>query len=202
MAFDTARFYELQADAYAKKTLHADLADIRQRFSALLPYGASLLDIGCGSGRDTLAFQREGFQVSAVDSSPAMARISSANTGQQTRVQRVEDLEALREYDGVWACAVLLHIAPEHQRETWQRIARSLRPAGVVYASYKLGSSARVAPDGRRFTDMTVHTVSCLAATAGLARQSVWLTRCSLGTDSQWVNIIAQRRDASLKGQS
>jgi SAM-dependent methyltransferase len=106
----TAEYYEQGARAYFDATATVDMAAIHDRFLALLPAGARILDAGSGSGPDTLAFLRRGFAVEAFDASPSLARLSSAFTGVPTRVLRLQDLDEPGRYDGVWACASLLHV--------------------------------------------------------------------------------------------
>jgi ubiquinone/menaquinone biosynthesis C-methylase UbiE len=48
--------------------------------------GGHVLDAGCGSGRDALAFLRRGYHVTAIDASPAMAGLASSVIGLPVRV--------------------------------------------------------------------------------------------------------------------
>jgi 2-polyprenyl-3-methyl-5-hydroxy-6-metoxy-1,4-benzoquinol methylase len=59
--------YRTHAQAYFDATQGVDMAPLYARFTPLLPPGARVLDAGCGSGRDALAFQRMGFAVEAED---------------------------------------------------------------------------------------------------------------------------------------
>ena len=76
------------APEYADATWAIDLRSLRARFTAALPAGAArqprILDLGCGSGRDALAFSVAGFPVEAMDASPDMARIAADRTGRIT----------------------------------------------------------------------------------------------------------------------
>ena len=115
-----------------------------------------LLDAGSGSGRDTLAFMKAGFEVDAFDGSEAMAAISSELTGKPTRVMRFEDLDLpTNHYDGIWAMASLLHVAREDLPHVIAQLGNALVPGGVMFASFKHGSQTRTVPeDGRTFTDL------------------------------------------------
>ncbi len=53
---ENTRYYREYAAEFFENTVGVDMAEIRARFSALLPPGARILDAGCGSGRDAKAF--------------------------------------------------------------------------------------------------------------------------------------------------
>lgn len=115
-----------------------------------------LLDAGSGSGRDTLTFLQEGFEVDAFDGSEAMAAISSKLTGQPTRVMQFEALDLPSDhYDAVWAMASLLHVDRGDLPGVFAKLGQSLRPGGLLFASFKHGHDTRVDErDGRVFTDL------------------------------------------------
>ena len=75
-----------------------------------LPLGAKILDLGCGSGRDTKYFLQKGYDVVAVDGSIEMVKLSTEFTGKQTLHLTFDEINFNEEFDGVWACASLLHV--------------------------------------------------------------------------------------------
>lgn len=147
-------YYEKNAQRYFDKTLSLDVAGVRDRFLQYIPPGASILDAGSGSGRDTLAFMKLGFDVDAFDSSPAMAKLSSRHTGKRTQVVSFQGYEPDKQYNGIWACASLLHVPRQSLPEVLARLSRATKPGGAIYASFKHGTTERTDADGRRYTDM------------------------------------------------
>src|SRR5690606_22260482 len=141
-------YYERNAESYFKATRDADLSALYERFLRRLPKGARILDAGSGSGRDTLAFVRRGYAVSAFDSSAALCELSTRLTGVRTRVLRFQELEGEAEYDGIWACASLLHLSDAELPNAIGRLIRALKPDGVLYMSFKHGAGERVTEDG------------------------------------------------------
>jgi len=152
------RYAGTKAEAYADATRNLDLAEPRAWFldalRARTGAGAHILDLGCGSGRDTRAFMDAGYRVDAVDASEDMARLASEYAGIPVRVVRAEDLDARAEYDGVWACASLLHVPWQDLPDVLNRLARALRPGGVAYISFQLGKRERVEEEAH-YTDLT-----------------------------------------------
>ena len=114
----------------------------------------SILDLGCGSGRDSRAFLAQGYRVTAIDGSIELCKIASEQLGHPVRCQRFEELDDEAIYDGVWACASLLHLPTPVLKDTIYRVERALKPGGYFYASFKYGTYEGER-DGRYFNDFT-----------------------------------------------
>ena len=82
----TLDFYNQNADDFISRTVIADMESARTRFTACLPPNASILDFGCGSGRDTKSFLDAGYRVDAMDGSQALCEKASAYTGIQVKM--------------------------------------------------------------------------------------------------------------------
>ena len=71
-------------------------------------------------------------------------------------------------FDGVWACASLLHVPRRDLPRAMAGLVRALRPGGVLFASFKYGTEERE-QHGRFFTDLTEATLADLMHGAGLS---------------------------------
>jgi len=69
---ETLRFYNQEAERYCQQTGSVTSPALAGFLSRLEP-GASILELGCGSGRDTIEMLRQGFDVTPTDGSPEMA---------------------------------------------------------------------------------------------------------------------------------
>jgi SAM-dependent methyltransferase len=190
------------AQAYADSTREADLSHLRSRFLSHIPKSSDppphLLDLGCGSGRDALAFRQVGYRVTALEPSPAMAELARGFAGVPVRELRAQSLEDAEAYDGIWACASLLHVPWDELPDVFRRLERALRPGGTLYVSFKLGESDWTSEDGRHFTDMTEDRLRDRVSSGSRLRMvEVWETpdgRPGRG-DELWLNALLRRED-------
>lgn len=149
----TIDYYNQYADDFAEATLYVDMESLYQPFLAGLPESAHILDVGCGSGRDTLAFKNKGYHVEAIDYSEELVKKATRLTGIPVKLQSFYEIDADQAYDGIWACASLLHCERSQLVEVIGKLISVLKPGGVLYMSFKYGNSDRE-KEGRQFTDL------------------------------------------------
>ena len=121
--FETLKFYADNADAYVQHAIGPtpQLA----AFMAQLPAGAAVLELGTGNGRDAAALLAAGFAVIPSDASPELAAEAQAGLGVPVRIMAFHELDDVVTYDGVWACACLLHAPREELTDDLARIFRA-----------------------------------------------------------------------------
>ena len=152
-------YYDKHADAFFDRTIHVDMQQRYAKFLPLLPPKARILDAGCGSGRDSAYFKSLGFDVVATDGSIEMVKRSSQLIGAPTLHLTFQEMSFMEEFDAVWASASLLHTPYEELFFVINTLYRSLKPNGIVYASFKYGEGRRKGGDGRIFYDMNEKTI-------------------------------------------
>jgi SAM-dependent methyltransferase len=192
----TVAYYDAHAGEYARDTLGVDLASLYEPFLVLIPAGGHILDVGCGSGRDSLAFLGRGFRVTAIDASREMARVAGERIDQAVAVIRVQDLTYENQFDGIWACASLLHVRRREMDDVLFRLGRALRVGGVLYMSFKWGDGERVR-QGRLFNDYTEDAFQpLLAGHELLTFLRAWRTDDVRPEKrgEKWLNLLAGRR--------
>ena len=150
----TLEYYEKNADAYVKDTVSVDFTDVQNRFMQALK-GRKILDFGCGSGRDTLYFLNEGYDVDAMDGCREFCISASQLTGIPVRHMLFQELNEIDYYDGIWACSSILHVSKKDLKDVFTRMIRALHQDGIIYTSFKYGEYEGER-NGRYFTDFTI----------------------------------------------
>lgn len=192
----STEFYERNADAFYGDTVTTDMAPVYARFLPHVRSGGKILDAGCGSGRDTLAFLQRGYQVDAFDGSSEMVRRARALTRIEVRQLLFEsmiDTPLTEKYDGIWCCASLLHVERDVLPSVMGTLCQALTPGGIMYVSFKYGETDRV-KDGRKFTDLNEEELDQILATVGRCELAdCWVTIDQRpGRFDMWLNAIVR----------
>lgn len=173
---ETISYYDNHAKAFVADTAEAPMGRLQALFASLLPAGGRILDLGCGSGRDSLAFLRVGFRVDAMDGSGAMCDAARELTGLPVAHATFEGYEPQGPYDGIWACSSLLHVPRGELPGLIDKYAAVLAPRGVFYLSFKLGEGEGMR-SGRWFTDLDELGLRTVISEAkGLAIKKIEIT--------------------------
>lgn len=143
-------YYDINAASYIEETGNLDMSFFTNRFLRSVPIGGTILDAGCGSGRDALLFHEKGYRVTAFDSSKELVRLASQWTKLSIEHRSFHEMNECDEYDGIWASASLLHLNRDELPTVFSLLDRALKEHGVLYASFKVGRSFM--RDGLRYT--------------------------------------------------
>ena len=191
----SVKFYNENAENFFKDTVKADMSYNYNYFiKNLSEETGEILDLGCGSGRDSKYFIELGYKVTAIDLSPVLAEKASKYIGQGVIVIDMKNIDFKDKFIGVWACASLLHLSYEEILETLNKIYTSLKNNGVVYASFKVGSQDYEKND-RKFTCFTKERFSKLIEKSDFYLKEIFETsdvRAGRG-DEKWLNVILKK---------
>lgn len=192
----TLDYYNKNVANYCKQTASVDFTDTQNQFLHLLPKKALILDFGCGSGRDSLAFLKQGYNVEAIDGSEEMCKIASQITGISVRKMLFQELNENEKYDGIWACSSILHLTIEELRLVMNKMSDSLKAGGIIYTSFKYGSFEGER-NGRYFLDFKEDSFENFIIDINeLEIQKIWISndvRVGRG-EEKWLNVILQKK--------
>lgn len=190
----TINYYELNSGEFFNSTVMVDMTELHARFLTHIPSGGLILDAGCGSGRDSKAFIDAGYRIVAFDASVSLATLASQHIGQRVHVRDFADIVEHSCYDGIWACASLLHLPSTEIPAAIHRLWSALKPGGAVYFSFKHGCGERK-HGGRHFTDADVGTVQkWLEFLPDVAGNECWITDDQRpDRNEQWINVLVFR---------
>ncbi|GGH38874.1 Methyltransferase domain-containing protein [Cribrihabitans marinus] len=190
----TLAVYNSQADAYVEM-MEREASDDQMigRFIAACPEGGRVLDLGCGPGHYARRMAETGLQVEAIDASEAMVDRASRLPGVSVRLGRFEDLTTTARYDGIWAYFSLLHASRAELPAHLDRIARALKPGGVLFLGMKRGNGGGRDRLDRYYEYYQRDELESLLTDAGLTPRAHWLGQGAglAGSVSGWIVIRA-----------
>lgn len=192
----TLSYYNQNATQFCQNTVSVDFTATQTSFLSRLPAAARILDFGCGSGRDTKAFLEQGYRVDAIDGSSELCKLASEYTGIQVRHMYFQDLSAISEYDGIWACSSILHLTREELSKVMRKLITALKPNGIIYTSFKYGTFEGER-NGRYFIDMTEETFAdFIRDRKELQTEEEWVSSdVRPGRSAEkWLNLILRKK--------
>jgi SAM-dependent methyltransferase len=161
-----------------------------------------VLDLGCGPGRDLDFLAQLGCRVAGLDLSAGMLaearrRMPDTDPGSAdlVRADLVRPPFAAGCFDGVWACASLLHLPKAHLPAALAEIARLLPRPGVLYLALKGGQGEEWVggSPGQRFFFAYYQPAEVEAALrrAGLILLETWTSADQAGRAHPWLSFVA-----------
>lgn len=189
----SVKYYDENASCYIAQTKNADVAELQERFLSYIDPGGRILDLGCGSGRDSLAFVGKGYEVYAMDASVEMVRYCRSFLGPNVVQADFENYEINHIFDGIWACASLIHVPRKDIVRILSKYAAMIRPGGVFYMSYKLRDEDYSSGD-RVFTCFTESGLDeVLKQVSGFEKVEYFVTQDvrPQRESEKWLNAIA-----------
>jgi SAM-dependent methyltransferase len=138
----TLEYYNQRADDFWAGT---QAHDVSQNIGALLQHIAAdppftVLDLGCGPGRDLKAFTGLGHRAIGVEGAARFVAMARDYSGCEVWQQDLLGLDLPDErFDGVFANAVLFHVPTQALPRVLRELRACLKPGGVLFSSNPRG---------------------------------------------------------------
>ena len=140
-------FYENNYRTYFDATVHIDPTGFLDPLARRLQPGATILDIGCGSGRDLLWLMEQGFEQSA-----GLAALAREHSGCEVIVGDFMAFDfSVLSVDGLVLIGSMVHLSKSKFPQLLNSITRTLVPGGLLLVTMKEGKGISRIKDGREF---------------------------------------------------
>ena len=191
----TIDYYNRIADSYYWTTVGIDMSKLRNAFAAYLPAEARVMDLGCGSGRDVMAFGDMGHEASGLDASKELVELAKERLEVKASVGDMVTWRASEPYDAIWCCASLIHLNEEEKKRFFGNLQYNLKPGGVIYISVKEGIETGTDEEGVYTSNCTAEELKSFLNGAGCEILETVVTEDAMGRPGvKWLNVIAKKR--------
>lgn len=197
----TVDYYNDNAEEYSNKTLYLDLKEKYNKFTKGIKFGGKILDVGCGSGRDLIAFKSLGYDVIGIDASIKLVDIAKENSKADVFHKEFHQIDWKQEFDGVWCMASLLHLQKEELISVLNKLSISMKEGASFYASFKNGNGESFDDKDRFFSYYNKQELENILIESKLFKDiKIEYAVDKLGrTDTQWLDIYAKKDKIELK---
>ncbi|MBA3507928.1 MAG: class I SAM-dependent methyltransferase [Betaproteobacteria bacterium] len=174
--------------------------DVKQNIDALLRYIAgeppfTILDLGCGPGRDLKAFADLGHEAIGLEGAARFAEMARAYSGCEVWQQDFLKLDLPPEhFDGVFANAALFHVPRQELPRVLSELHATLKPQGVLFSSNPRGDNEEGWNRGRYGAYHDLETWRQIVGTAGLVELTHYYRPAGLPREQQpWLASVWRR---------
>jgi len=191
----TKMYYQKNAKEFYLNTVNLNMTDLYQPFLELVKEGGHILDAGCGSGRDSLYFLEHGYEITAFDFCEELVRLAAGLINKDVLNLRFQEINFQEQFDGIWACASLLHVGRKEIDKALQRLTSALNDGGVLYASFKYGDKEEMR-NGRLFNyydEQSSEELLLRHPQLRLIRRWQTVDVRPDRADDKWINLLLQK---------
>lgn len=184
------KYYKENAQAFIESTENANMMQLYDFFEKHLKSEKNkILDLGFGSGRDTIYFAKK-YEVVSIDPVDIFVENLRPKVSSEIYQMGVLEMNFNDEFDGIWACASLLHIPNNELPLAFKKCHSALKSNGVFYLSFKYGELEGVR-NGRFFNDMTLEKFKKNLPDSLFKIEEIMITKdVRVERSDEWLNLI------------
>ena len=191
-------YYNKYASKIFEETVEEEVAEkFRDEFLSYLDEGDAILDLGCGSGRDSLDFYERGYDVTPLDGAEEMCRLAEVHTDLEVLCEKYEDMDFDDAFEGVWAREAFIHVPKDEIAGVLQKVREALTRKGVFYTCVSEGEFEGFSGE-LYYSDYEKEELEEILTDCGFKVLEIWEVRdddVRRGYEGKgWIHVLAQKR--------
>ena len=190
-------FYENNHQNYFDSTFQIDSDIFLSLLTEYLDADDSILDIGCGSGRDLLWGVQQGYKAVGFEKSPGLANLARKHS----RCTVIEGDFTSYNFSKLSFTALifvgsLVHLSKEELPTILKSTCRALVPGGLVFVTMKEGNGSSQSDDSRVFTLWSQKDLEKIFADQHLQILNFSRQTSKIRSDDVWLGYVLRNKDA------
>jgi SAM-dependent methyltransferase len=187
-------FYEENHLTYFNSTVRIDPTSFLEPFARCLTPGATILDVGCGSGRDLRWFAERGFSPTGFEKSPSLARLARQHAGCPVVEGDFRDYDFSQlSFSALVLVGSLVHLSQAEFPIIFKRICQALASKGHILITLKEGVGTSTTADGRIFTLWSAMDLEGVFTSQGFQILDFSRQVSKLRPDDIWLGYVLRR---------
>jgi len=189
-------FYNNNAEEYGKTTFAVDPTPFLSPLVSKLPPASSILDLGCGAGRDLLWLHKRGFSTCGLEQAPNLLKLARKNSGCKIIEADLTKFDFSKlSFDALIAIGSLVHLPYLQFPNVLMSVIRAVNNAGFVLLTLKEGEGCKESSDGRKFYLWQVEQLDAIFQNCGLRVMSFTRQVSQVRNSDIWMTYLLQKEE-------
>jgi len=187
-------YYQQHFRDYHRTTFHIDPTSFLEPLARYLKCGDSILDVGCGSGRDLIWLQKQKFKVTGFERSAGLAELARCNVGCDVILGDFETFDFSKyTFDAMLLCGALVHIPHTRLIGVVGHVIQGVRDGGYILISLKAGEGCESGIDNRIFYLWKDEDLRELLDSLGLAVIEFQQNQSKRDEQDTWLSYVLRK---------
>jgi SAM-dependent methyltransferase len=184
-------FYEEHCQDYAATTCGIDPSPFLTLLTKRLKPRATILDVGCGAGRDLLWMKEKGYQMTGLERSVGLAEIARELSGCSVIMGNFRKFDFSGfSFDGTLLIGALVHVEHRKMEQVLQNISKGVKNNGFILLTLKEGRGQKTSPDGRIFMLWQQNTLEQIFRNISFTVEAFFTNKSEINTNEVWLNYL------------
>ena len=188
-------YYKHHFQVYHERTFGVDPSSFLNTLTIHLESGNTIVDVGCGSGRDILWLNNRGYDVIGLERSRGLAGLARTHTACRIIEADFETYDFTKlSADALLMIGTLVHLPQPKFSKTLKAICRALKNHGFLLITMKQGNGTVTDPDGRQFYLWQDENLRNVFQSQNLSVTDFFRQPSIINPDESWLGYLLKKQ--------